>query len=424
MSSDRWIKRTVSENQAIAERMEHLYTKLKQYPLKTFLSNIDSLSISYRAITPTPKTNQTTTLLLLTGYNETIDKYCEFIDELMDRIPLLHVYMMDHRGQGNSGREQMVQDNPLLAHSTDWHHWIKDVEQFVSTIIQPTTTDNDNLHLFAHSMGGMIGTHVAAANPNMFKTISLNAPLYKITIGSTVLETVPILSPFARLMVYLGYDCVNTKGGKDVYIFGSDASKVDLVKFGGMKLSHCYEREKFWHVLRVKSVTENNGLPGVCMSPSFGWFNEVTNCYNELINVVDKIKCPVIITQAEIDCLVSNTSHHQLSKKMKNAIVLNTGRGSFHEQHYGGRDDVRKMILDAVANNIQFKKVTPFIPGNPTIRSLSSPEEEEVQKKDMETKKRWGQNPFIWIWMMLQWLRRRFWRCFYGAGSMTEEKRD
>jgi len=42
----------------------------------------------------------------------------------------------------------------------------------------------------------------------------------------------------------------------------------------------------------------------------------------------------------------------------------------------------------------------------------------------METKKRWGQNPFIWIWMMLQWLRRRFWRCFYGSGSMTDEKRD
>ena len=365
----RWVRRTLKEEAQVAAHLSNLVQKLHQSPLCTFSSNIDGVPILYRAVTPPASTSNNdataTTLLILTGYNETIDKYCEFIDEMSSRINSLHVFIMDHRGQGISGRESTVEATPLLAHATDWRHWVRDVEQFVSQVIQPT--GKNKLHIFAHSMGGMIATHVAAANPSMFATVSLNCPLYKITMGNPMLEKINFLSPFARLMVFLGYDKTNSRG--DLHI------KPNLKKWGYMEMSADYERTKFWHQLRVKSVTTDNGRPGVVMSPSFGWFNQVTNCCNELDKVVSQIISPVIIIQAEKDVLVSNLQHHKLAAKMQNALVLQTGHNSFHEQHYAGRDVVRKMILDVVTKNITFLKIELFPSHymvNPSLRSLSS----------------------------------------------------
>jgi len=199
----------------------------------------------------------------------------------------------------------------------------------------------------------------------MFATVSLNCPLYKITMGNPMLEKINFLSPFARLMVFLGYDKTNSRG--DLHI------KPNLKKWGYMEMSADYERTKFWHQLRVKSVTTDNGRPGVVMSPSFGWFNQVTNCCNELDKVVSQIISPVIIIQAEKDVLVSNLQHHKLAAKMQNALVLQTGHNSFHEQHYAGRDVVRKMILDVVTKNITFP--------NSISKELQQQQQEQQQQQ-------------------------------------------
>ncbi len=124
---------------------------------------------------PSPKA----TIVISFGFTESCEKYHELI-YYMHREGY-QAAVIEHRGHGKSLRE--VNDLQLV-HVEDFSQYVDDLHRFVQTIVRPKA-GNLPLYLYAHSMGGCIGTLYLEQHPGVFKKAVLNAPMLGIFIGST-----------------------------------------------------------------------------------------------------------------------------------------------------------------------------------------------------------------------------------------------
>ena len=122
---------------------------------------------------PSPKA----TIVISFGFTESCEKYHELI-YYMHREGY-QAAIIEHRGHGKSLRE--VNDWQLV-HVEDFNQYVDDLHRFIQTIVQPKA-GNLPLYLYAHSMGGCIGTLYLEQHPDVFKKAVLNAPMLGIYIG-------------------------------------------------------------------------------------------------------------------------------------------------------------------------------------------------------------------------------------------------
>lgn len=363
----RWLEKSAEEKMHAAQKMTMALKYLRSFDLQTFDSKVDSIKIAYRQITNAnttsnnngPSINYQTseptyhTLVMLPGFNESMDKYHEIIQTLMNRIDNLTIYIYDHRGQGFSDREDAVMklNVPLLAHSSDWKDFVRDAEQFVKTIVQPKMKKNELLHLFAHSTGGMIGTHLVSENPKMFTgSITLHCPLFKLILNNQLFEWLPILNYVAKFMCFCGFTMKSATF--------SDPQNPNTESFDGSKMCHDYQRAKFWHEKKVETLDPDFKLHGIFSTPSFGWFNQVLDGCSKIRNAAVKIQNKhVVIIQAEDEVLVSNREQRIVSSLIKNCKLLKVGHGGYHEMHTGGSKILRNLIINIIVQNMKFKDI-------------------------------------------------------------------
>lgn len=116
------------------------------------------------------------------GRAEGSHSFMELFYDLRDQP--YDIFVIDHRGQGASGR--MLPD-PLKGHVVKFQDYITDYDQFVREVVHPERYD----HVFgvAHSMGGAITLRYAAQHPDTFDALVLSAPMLQIDIGPLTEET-------------------------------------------------------------------------------------------------------------------------------------------------------------------------------------------------------------------------------------------
>lgn len=89
--------------------------------------------------------------VISSGRIETAIKYTELIYELQQAG--YSVFILDHRGQGRSGR---MQADPQLGYVADFHDYQQDLATFLTDIVKPA--GYQQYLLLAHSMGAAIAT--------------------------------------------------------------------------------------------------------------------------------------------------------------------------------------------------------------------------------------------------------------------------
>ena len=82
--------------------------------------------------------------------------------------------MPEHMGHGKSYR---LTADPSLVHIDTWKRYVRDFLK-ICHVIKKTYPELP-LVLFAHSMGGAIGTIAAAWEPQLFQKIILNSPMLR-----------------------------------------------------------------------------------------------------------------------------------------------------------------------------------------------------------------------------------------------------
>ncbi|MFA6238646.1 MAG: alpha/beta fold hydrolase [Bacteriovorax sp.] len=137
-------------------------------------SGADKVSIHYRTLIRQKADN---CLVILPGRTEPLEKYAEVVYDLLqtDAGKNLNFYLMDHRGQGSSGRMKSPAD---MGHIDQFENYVADLETFIALL--KLDQNCEEKFLLAHSMGAGIATAFLLKHPKAFDRVAFSSPMLKI----------------------------------------------------------------------------------------------------------------------------------------------------------------------------------------------------------------------------------------------------
>jgi lysophospholipase len=127
------------------------------------------VTIAYQAFTHGARD----AIVLAPGRTEGSHTFMQLAYELRDQP--YDLYVIDHRGQGLSGR---LTADPRKGHVDKFDNYIADYAQLVDQIVTPA--GYEHLYAVGHSMGGAITLAYTQQHPETFDSIALSAPMLEI----------------------------------------------------------------------------------------------------------------------------------------------------------------------------------------------------------------------------------------------------
>lgn len=153
--------------------MNELVPYMKNTYKKDFFLGVDSVQINYYFLN---KPNPDGVIVFSPGQSESSLKYAEFLYDMRDLN--YDVYIIDHRGQGESGR--LLPDR-IKSHVNKFSHYVDDLSYLINEVVKPQ--NYRRAFLMAHSMGGAIASGYLARYPKTMTAAILSAPMIEINTG-------------------------------------------------------------------------------------------------------------------------------------------------------------------------------------------------------------------------------------------------
>lgn len=317
-------------------KAEQNYATEYQQQIKPFWQTVtpqrlklsDGNSLHYVLITP-PEVKAT--VVVVNGRTESFLKYQELAYELT--LQGYQVLMFDHRGQGLSSR---LTDNPYKGHIEDFQHYIDDMHQLVSRVVQVNNAGADTklpLYLLGHSMGGAISTLYLQQHPDVFQKAALSAPMHGIN-GKLLYDEQDACRLASTVTLF------STEG----YAGFTDKPYVASA-FEGNELTGSAERYQWMQALYQDNPQLQLG------GATWGWLEQACAVLPLIPQQADKIKIPVLVMQAELDTLVSADAQQEfctvLADNPNSGCVggLQIIKGAKHELLFE-QDTIRQQVLD------------------------------------------------------------------------------
>lgn len=314
----------------------------------SFQSKSDGVKLAYASLINSESDKAKTTIVFLTGYKETYEKYRLFLSALHTKGGY-DIFTFDHRNQGLSGDtpgtiyEKGCEDSSgkRICFVKDFEStYIEDTQQFIETIVKPTCIGNDaSICVVGHSMGGLIATRLAEiTGKSLFDGMILSAPMIShknvLDVGGLFDLELPIglAKTFGSLMV-------NMKQGATK----ADGRDTNASKPTTELLTHCEEKSKSWNLLRAQR-------PEIVLGgASFQWAKAAIEIEDLTFADAEKIEIPAIIFMAEHDTFVYNSAISALAKKLvpDRTLLVGPVSNAYHEL-LQEKDEISLSILDSI----------------------------------------------------------------------------
>lgn len=269
------------------------------------------------------------------GFTEAAQKYEELIYYFLKAG--YHVYMPEHMGHGLSYR---LTDDPSLVFVDSWKRYVRDFLKICHSIKK--TYPGLSLNLFAHSMGGGIGTSAAAWEPELFHKIVLSSPMIRPLTGNV---------PWPLAVIAAGGMCIF--GKEKAYVAGQkpyDNSETFEISAGSSKAR--FER---YNILR-----QNQKELQTCAA-SYGWlFAAVKMSWYLRICGWKKLSAPVLFLQAEKDDFVSVHTLQKVAEKIRRKGKAPCEYVSFaatRHEIYSSDDTTMKKYMERILNFLDEKSI-------------------------------------------------------------------
>lgn len=260
------------------------------------------------------------------GFTEGAPKYDEMVYYFLKAG--YHVCIPEHTGHGLSYR---LTEDLSLVHIDTWKRFVRDFLK----ICHETAKRYPNLPrvLFAHSMGGAIGTIAAAWEPDFFHKIILSSPMIQPLTGNV---------PWSLTVAIAQAECLVGRAGK--YVIGQkpyDGSETleTSAAVSEARFTRYNEIRKQHKEIQTSAASYGWLLASIKMSwylRYYGW---------------KKLAAPVIIFQAEKDAFVSVKAIQKFAKKIqrhgKSSCEYVYMSESKHEI-FGSNDDIVKMYVERI----------------------------------------------------------------------------
>ena len=209
------------------------------------------------------------------GQSEPMKKYFELVHD----IPNANFYLIDHQGQGESGR--LLKDQQK-CHVQNFQHFVDDFTFWMKNHVLPSTK-GESLYLIAHSMGGAISTRFMETHPDAFNKVVFSAPMYDI---STKPYPGSIARALAKTLILAGKGN-NYAPGRGPYVPERDVVGKNLFSHSAVRI----EMNKYLF------VEQDIGTGGVTVR----WVNSAFKGMKGIQFVGKKLSMPILLLQAELD---------------------------------------------------------------------------------------------------------------------------
>jgi lysophospholipase len=286
------------------------------YELKHFRS-FDGLSIAYKIFRVK---NSKANIVISSGRTEGMLKYQEFIYDLNQAG--YSVYILDHRGQGNS--ERLLKDTQI-GHVYKFENYVKDLHQFVEEYVPQ---DKKRI-LIGHSMGGAIASLYAEKYQKDFDGLILSSPMHQPLLVGEKLNT------FACELIE------KRKRDIDRYVLGQGSYDDGLLPFEENLLTHSKLR---YEIMKIAFDIEPETKVG---SPSVRWVSEACRASNKSVENAKKIKIPLLLLQAKEDKIVSLQAQDKFCENLKNLCEKKEFESAYHEL-FVEKDEIRDLVLSEI----------------------------------------------------------------------------
>ena len=238
--------------------------------------------------------NEKGRIVISHGFSECIDKFTEMIYYFTEMG--YSVYAIEHRGHGRSGSLGKTHKNQINVEK--FKYYVDDLKTFLDKIVVEKDTD---LYLYAHSMGGAIGTMFLEEYNGYFKKAILSAPMMEIKTGD-----------FPKWMAYIISSLYIIAGKGDKYLFGQGPfdGKYDL---DGAGTTNKYRYEN-----HLEELKNNEGIQRSV--GSFKWMFEYLKASDKIIKKknVQKINIPILLFQSGMDTFVKDRGQNKFCERAKN----------------------------------------------------------------------------------------------------------
>lgn len=260
-------------------------------------------------------------LVIVNGRTEFLTKYAELLYDL--RQSGFSLYLMDHRGQGFSGR---MLANGEKGHVRDYGDYVADLHTFVETVVN--ATPHRRRFLLAHSMGGTIGALYALQYPQTFAAMVLCAPMFGIETG---LLPAWLAGPLLKTL--------NLVPGPEAFFLGGKGYD-PLKSFAGNDLTGSEPRFQL-----QKSLVAAE--PKVALgAPTNGWLRESYRAMAALADQARQVETPILLLQAGNDKVVAAAAQDRFCRQAARCAQV-TIPGARHELLMA-EDGIRNRVLKEV----------------------------------------------------------------------------
>ena len=264
------------------------------------------------------------------GQSEAALKYSEFLYDLKDLQ--YDFYIIDHRGQGYSGR--MLPD-PVKSHVDHFQDYVSDFSYLINTIVKPRQYSRSIL--MAHSMGGAIATGYLLNNPGQISAAILSAPMLQVNTG---------------LFNNLSADLVASP--VDVLGFGSRYAATQKPYQAQSRFEDNKETSSFSRFLMKKEIY--NSRPEIQVGgTTYRWLKESLHYTLKIrTSTPGLLKTPTLIFQAGADQYVMSYGQDRFCEQLnsENCRIVRMGFEKSQHEILMETDSIRSYAIETIRNFI------------------------------------------------------------------------
>ena len=234
------------------------------------------------------------------GFCEFFAKFHETAYDFYDQG--YSIYFIEQRGHGRSWRAVPELDRVDV---TDFSEYVEDLKALLDQIVMPQTKGLKHF-LFAHSMGGAVGTLFLERYSEYFNAAILSSPMLKMTFGNVPQWQVKALSGVSQL---LRWNNRQMPGGQDF------DGKPDFENSAALsRARYDYQFEPRIDPRSKNRYTMNSG--------TFRWVRAAIKATEEIQAHAAAIQIPLLICQAGHDAFVDNEGQNQVASAAGNARLV------------------------------------------------------------------------------------------------------
>ena len=301
---------------------EDMINKVEPYLKKNlksgYILGMNNSKLYYeKFIIENPKAN----IVICHGFGECNEKYYELIYYFIQAG--YSVFIIEHRGHG---RSQRLGIDKTQINVENFNYYVEDFKKFIDEIVIPNSK-NKELLMFAHSMGGGIGTVFLEEYSNYFKAAVLSSPMYEINTGKIPQLIANIISKSMKLF-----------GLKKRYLPGQTTytEKKDFVS----SATSCRERYEYLdQKIKTNKAYQSGGA-------SVLWYLESLKATKNLIKKenASKVKIPVLLFQTEYDTYVNPKAQNKFAAYAANCKLIKI-KESKHESYFE-KDEIAFSVIE------------------------------------------------------------------------------